>query len=112
MIYEVNKKGKFKFVWVCELKAIFDSRASFYRKAIVKLFNHNGKECYKLYSYGTLVMVIEKNVDTGKDNVYRLDDDDLYSYTTTRHCREFARQLANIEQLTKKDLLKLPVWSE
>ena len=104
--------GKFEFVWEEELDARFDSRASFYRKAMVKLFNHNEKECYKLYSYGTLVMVIEKNVDTGKDNVYRLDDDDLYSYTTTRHCREFVRQFAYIEQLTKKDLLKLPIWNE
>lgn len=104
--------GKFEFVWEEELDARFDSRASFYRKAFVKLFNHKGKECYKLYSYGTLVMVIEKNVDTGKGNVYRLDDDDLYSYTTTRHCREFVRQFVDIEKLTKKDLLKLPVWSE
>ena len=104
--------GKFEFVWEEELDARFDSRASFYRKAMVKLFNHNEKECYKLYSYGTLVMVIEKNVDTGEYNVYRLDDDDLYSYTTTRHCREFVRQFADIEQLTKKDLLKFSVWHE
>lgn len=103
--------SKFEFVWEEELDARFDSRASFYGKAFVKLFNHNGKECYKLYSYGTLVMIIEKNVDTGKDNVYRLDDG-LYSYTTTRHCREFVRQFTGIEKLTKKDLLKLPVWSE
>lgn len=98
--------GKFELVWECELTARFDSRASFYRKAFVKLFNHNGKECYKLYSYRTLVMVIENN------KLYRMEDEDLYSYTTTRHCREFARQFADIEQLTKKDLLKLPVWSE
>ena len=104
--------SKFEFVWEEELDARFDSRASFYKKAFVKLFNHNGKECYKLYSYRTLVMVIEKNIDTGEDNVYRLDDDDLYSYTTTRHCREFVGQFADIKQLTKKDLLKLPVWSE
>lgn len=78
----------------------------FYGKAVVKLFNHNGKECYKLYSYRTLVMVIEN------DKTYRMEDDDLYSYTTTRHCREFVRQFADIEKLTKKDLLKLPVWSE
>lgn len=98
--------GKFELVWEYELTARFDSRASFYRKAIVKLFNHNGKECYKLYSYGTLVMVIEN------DKSYRMKDDDLYSYTTMRHCREFVRQFAGIEGLTKKDLLKLPVWSE
>jgi hypothetical protein len=103
--------NKFEFVWECELKARFDSRASFYRKAMVKLFNHNGKECYKLYSYKTLVMVIEKDVDTGENKVYRLEDDDLYSYTTMRHCREFAKQFADVEQLTKKDLLKLPIWN-
>ena len=105
-IYEINKMGKFELVWEYELTARFDSRASFYRKAIVKLFKHNGKECYKLYSYGTLVMVIEN------DKSYRMEDDGLYSYTTTRHCREFVRQFNDIYQLTKKDLLKLPVWSE
>lgn len=98
--------SKFEFVWEEELDARFYSRASFYRKAMVKLFKHNGKECYKLYSYGTLVMVIEN------DKSYRMEDDDLYSYTTTRHCREFVRQFADIEQLTKKDLLKFPVWHE
>lgn len=46
------------------------------------------------------------------DKTYRMKDDVLYSYTTTRHCREFVRQFTDIEQLTKKDLLKLPVWSE
>ena len=105
-IYEINKMGKFEFVWEEELDARFDSRASFYRKAIVKLFKHNEKECYKLYSYGTLVMVIEN------DKSYRMEDDGLYSYTTTRHCREFVRQFTYIGQLTKKDLLKLPVWHE
>lgn len=104
--------SKSKFVWEEELSARFDIRASFYKKAMVKLFNHKGKDHYRLYSYGTLVMIIEKDVDTGKNKVYRLEDDDLYSYTTTRHCREFVRQFANIEDLTKKDLLKLPVWSE
>lgn len=104
--------SKFEFVWEEELYARFDSRASFYGKAFVKLFNHKGKEHYRLYSYGTLVMIIEKNVDTGENNVYRLDDDSLYSSTTTRHCREFARQFADVEELTKKDLLKLPIWEE
>lgn len=103
---------KFEFVWECELKARFDSRASFYRKAMIKLFNHNGVEHYRLYSYETLVMIVEKDVDTGKNKVYRLEDDDLYSNTTTRHCREFAKQFADIDQLTKKDLLKLPIWNE
>lgn len=98
--------SKFEFVWECELTARFDSRASFHRKAFVKLFNHNGKECYKLYSYRTLVMVIENN------KLYRMEDEDLYSYTTRRHCREFVRQFIGIEKLTKKDLLKLPIWSE
>ena len=80
------------FFWECELTALFDSRASFYGKAMVKLLNHNGKECYGLYSYGTLVMVIEN------DKSYRMEGDGLYSYTTTRHCREFIRQFANIKK--------------
>ena len=103
---------KFEFVWEEELSTRFDRRASFYGKAFVKLFNYKGKEHYRLYSYGTLVMIIEKNVDTGENNIYRLDGDGLYSYTTTRHCREFVRQFAGIEKLTKKDLLKLSVWHE
>lgn len=56
-------------------------------------------------------------METGNDKIYRLDDDELYSATTLRHCKEFLRQLANsrilfIPEVHKKDILNLPVWEE
>ena len=82
------------------LKAKYDSRASFYNKALVK---DNEKGTISLYSYNTKVCEIEG----GK---YRLngaiDRELLFSQTTLRHIKEFLRQFLNLEGLTKKDLEK------
>ena len=107
-----------EFVNEYELTPRFASVKSFYSKAHVKEFNNNGKDCFKLYSYNTLVCVIEKDVDTGNDKLYRLDCDGLYSATTLRHCKEFIKQIREdyrcsfYTELNKKDILKLPVWHE
>lgn len=107
-----------EFVSEFELTPRFASVKSFYGKAHVKEFNNNGKDCFKLYSYNTLVCVVEKDVDTGNDKLYRLDDDELYSATTLRHCKEFIKQMREncgcsfYTELNKKDILKLPIWNE
>ena len=100
-----------------ELTPRYANVKSFYGKAHIREFNNKGVDTFKLYSYGTLVCVIEKDVDTGNDKIYRLDDDYLYSATTLRHCKEFLRQLGSskilfIPEVHKKDILNLPVWKE
>ena len=70
-----------------ELDCRYDSRNSFYGKAIVEKTKNKNVEDYRLYSYGTLVarITIIGNITTyyyfGK-----------YSQTTTRHQKEFFRQ--------------------
>lgn len=61
--------------------------------------------------------VIKKDVDTGNDKIYRLDNDGFYSATTLRHCKEFLKQLGSskilfIPEVHKKDILNLPIWEE
>lgn len=66
-----------------ELKTIYDSRKSFYKKAMVGEVDTK----YHLFSYGTLIA-------TAKDNVVTLVDnkEEDYSQTTLRHLREFVSQ--------------------
>lgn len=65
-----------------ELVARFDSRKSFYHKAMVTVAK-NGTQT--LFSYETEVAKI-------KDGVLTLTKDADYSNTTRRHVKEFARQ--------------------
>lgn len=64
-----------------ELQAIYDSRKSFYSKALVEFSTSQ----VDLYSYGTLVATVypEKH----KAKIY-----DTYSATTLRHIKEFLQQ--------------------
>lgn len=82
------------------LIAKYDSRASFYNKALVE---DHGQGVKVLKSYNTKVCII-------KGNKYELngaiDRDLLFSNTTLRHIKEFLRQELGIENLTKKDLEK------
>lgn len=64
---------------VYELKPVYDTRKSFYNKAIV-IVDANRK---KLMSYRTLVAAIED----GKAKI-----DGTYSRTTLRHIKEFLKQ--------------------
>lgn len=66
-----------------ELQAIYDSRASFYKKAYVIYLNEN---TILLQSYNTIVAHIEN----GKYESYG-----KYSQTTSRHQKEFEKQFAN-----------------
>ena len=67
---------------VSQLQSRFDSRASFYGKAVID--DHD--PIVTLYSYDT--KVAEYNKETGALTVFG-----WYSTTTARHIREFARQL-------------------
>jgi hypothetical protein len=61
------------------LECRYDSRASFYGKAVVKVYENKKI----LYSYNTMVAYIEN----GKATI-----EGFYSQTTTRHIKEFLKQ--------------------
>jgi len=85
-----------------ELLPVYDSRKSFYKKAIIEEENENTK----LYSYNTLVCTLSHNDIILNDNI---DQSLLFSNTTLRHIKEFLKQFYfNCDHsITKKDLLKL-----
>lgn len=72
-----------------KLKCCFDSRKSFYGKAVIKLYEDDDVIKKELLSYGTLVaqLVYYKKK---KKIVYEYFG--RYSQTTSRHQREFFRQ--------------------
>lgn len=73
-----------------ELQARFDSRASFYKKAIIIKYNN----ILYLKSYNTIVAKIEN----GKAVV-----NGWYSQTTARHINEFLKQ-NGLKAMTKKEM--------
>lgn len=81
----------------------YDSRKSFYNKAIVECFNST----QTLYSYNTKVAEIEN----GKITLYSAWD---HSQTTLRHVKEFLRQNnVCIDGITDiRNLIKSGVISE
>lgn len=79
-----------------ELKAIYDGRKSFYKKAMVETVNDYTKV---LYSYNTKVA----KVDNGCAYVYG-----FYSQTTLRHIKEFLRQ-EGFNVNTKADIEKIAI---
>ena len=85
-----------------ELLPIYDSRKSFYHKAIIEEENEN----IKLYSYDTLVCTLSHNDIILNDNI---DQSLLFSSTTLRHIKEFLKQYHynSDHNITKKDLSKL-----
>lgn len=85
-----------------ELLPIYDSKKSFYHKAIIEEEN----EDIKLYSYNTLVCTLSHNDIILNDNI---DQSLLFSNTTLRHIKEFLKQFYynSDKNITKKDLLKL-----
>lgn len=78
----------------------FDSRASFYRKAKVLVYENDDVEHLELQSYSTLVA---NYVYYKKENKKVYEYFGCYSQTTTRHQKEFFRQLG----LTEKELKEL-----
>lgn len=71
------------------LEPRYDSRQSFYGKAVVAKDFIGDSIYYKLLSYGTLVAMAKKDYD-GKMSYTHMGK---YSQTTSRHQREFFRQL-------------------
>lgn len=84
--YNAKEKGNF----VEYLQARYDSRANFYKKAIVKEYNG----ILYLQSYDTIVAKIEN----GKAIV-----NGWYSQTTARHINEFLLQ-NGFEKMSKKEM--------
>lgn len=80
-----------------ELKAIYDSRASFYGKAQINI-DGNKKT---LYSYGVKVATVD-----GDKLTFLTDNENHYTTTTLRHIKEFLTQ-NGIQAGTKSDLLKM-----
>lgn len=78
----------------------YDSRASFYKKAKVRVYENDEIEHLELQSYGTLVAnyVYYKNEHKRVFEYFG-----CYSQTTTRHQKEFFRQLG----ITDKGLKEL-----
>lgn len=89
---------------IYELDCRYDSRASFYGKAIVKERDEEQDnivyEIIELYSYDTLVARITRNKETCLSTCEYLGK---YSQTTTRHQKEFFRQY----RLTEKEMKEL-----
>ena len=85
-----------------ELLPIYDSKKSFYHKAIIEEENEN----IKLYIYNTLVCTLLHDNIILNNNV---DQSLLFSNTTVRHIKEFLKQFYDNSDhnITKKDLLKL-----
>lgn len=77
----------------------YDSRASFYKKALVRVYEDEKVEHLELLSYGTLVAnyVYYKNENK---KVYEYFG--YYSGTTTRHQKEFFRQLGLTDEEIKE----------
>lgn len=84
------------------LQAVHDTAKSFYNKASYTREETDTNIIYKLYSYDTLVAILEigKNIETHYNNkVVRLyldhdrqDQKDFYSQTTLRHIKELIKQ--------------------
>lgn len=68
-----------------ELKCVYDSAKSFYRKAYYKKIKLLTGEGLALYSYNTQVCIIYKDI-------YILNNYSFYSNTTARHVKEFIKQ--------------------
>lgn len=75
-----------------DLECRFDSRQSFYGKAVVEEIEHSGKygtsKLLNLYSYGTLVAKVFYSINGTIEYIYF----GKYSKTTTRHQKEFFKQ--------------------
>lgn len=73
-----------------ELECRYDTRKSFYGKAVVEVKEElNGSYCEVLYSYNTLVARYERDDEEGLE-IFSIRS--KYSQTTTRHQKEFFKQ--------------------
>ena len=81
------------------LETIYDSRKSFYKKALVKIKEDNLAYNELLYSYNTLVAIYTKDKITDLEQFNYLG---YFSQTTKRHQKEFFRQKgATLEEVNR-----------
>lgn len=81
------------------LEPRYNSRKSFYGKAIVEVDNEGSKT---LYSYNTDIATVD---DDGQ-LIWLTDTDNYYTNTTCSHLKEFCRQ-HGVEYLGKQKMLQL-----
>lgn len=87
---------------ITELQTRYDSRQSFYGKALTETYDKEDTLHIDLLSYGTLVA---NYVKYRKDNKEIFEHFGTFSQTTTRHQKEFYKQLGlNDEEI--KELIK------
>lgn len=89
-----------------DLRAVNDSRQSFYGKAYVEEYANGVKV---LTSYHTKILAVAPN-----GQAMRLfTSEDVMSQTTCRHCKEFLMQYGDYDDLsgssTKEKVMNLPV---
>ena len=84
------------------LECIYDTRKSFYGKAVVNIQENEDVTHWELLSYGTLVA---NYVWYKKENKKVFEYFGKYSQTTTRHQKEFFRQLGLTDK-EQKELFK------
>lgn len=82
------------------LEPRYDSRKSFYGKAIVEVQENGYEQTKDLYSYGTRVASVVHNFEK---NIKTYSYYGKYSQTTSRHQKEFFKQ----EGLTDKEIKEL-----
>lgn len=75
-----------------ELKAIYDTRKSFYKKAYYTEEEDKNFITYKLYSYNTMVLIIKINKQDKTKSYYICNEYTAYSPTTLRHTKEMLHQ--------------------
>lgn len=92
-----------EFVTDFELAPRYASVKSFYGKARIREYNDDGIDVFVLYSYDTPVL------SSFNRKLHRVSDENVYTATTLRHCREFAEQF-DYPTRTKKEFLKLKVY--
>lgn len=81
------------------LQAIYDTRKSFYNKAMVETIKNTHELTQDLYSYGVLVASIVWTFEKGT-RIYKYFG--KYSQTTTRHQKEFFKQYGLTDNEIKK----------
>ena len=81
------------------LEPRYDSRKSFYGKAVVEIQDNGYEQTKDLYSYGTLVASVVHNFEK---NIKTYSYYGRYSQTTSRHQKEFFKQEGLIDKEIKE----------
>lgn len=86
------------YIGTFEMQPLYDSRKSFYGKALVERWDTENGMKYVLKSYGTVVAVVTPLGEMGEDAVaYSVEIGMGYlSATTLRHVKEFLAQTDDV----------------